>query len=206
VFTSDAAHPRDQLRVVEEMAQPERRPLRRADDVAGDAVRDLGRQATDGAADHGLALPHRLGHPDGEPVADGFLQHDRGRSLERVDLELGVGRKLECHDIGIAGGRLPELREHLPAFGPVAAAPRQHEPHVVVLLHDPVGVDHADGIAGAVDGTDLEEHGLVERYPDPLQDRPDLPPREFPVLVRERVDGRVHDELRYRKMRHEAGA
>src|SRR3989441_4941261 len=121
VLAAGRAHPGDQLRIVEEVADPERRALDRVDRVARRVGDDLLRQTAGVATDHGLALPHRLGGAELEPRTHRLLQDDRGRALERVDLTVRLRRQPEHEDVGVLAGGLPKLVPDLDPIRLVAA-------------------------------------------------------------------------------------
>src|SRR4029077_7948596 len=76
VLAPRRAHARDQLRVVEQMADAEGRPPNRVHGIARPIRDDLLREPAGVAADHGLALPHRLRRTEVELGAYRFLEHD----------------------------------------------------------------------------------------------------------------------------------
>src|SRR5438034_9207306 len=88
-YTTLFRSPRDELGVVEQVTGAEGRPFDRVDDVAGHVVDHLLAEAAADAGDDGLPLPHRLGRGELEADPHRLLQHDRGRALERVDLQIG---------------------------------------------------------------------------------------------------------------------
>src|SRR5207244_11769215 len=123
------------------------RPFGRTDGVTRLTRDDLDGDAASGTADHGLALPHRLGNSQSESLAGRFLKHDRGRALEGVDLKVGRRGQEEDMDIGIVARSLPDLSQDgrtLRLIG--SGAPRMHQPAVVPLLARPVGVDATDRV------------------------------------------------------------
>src|SRR5436853_475894 len=75
------AHARGNLRIVQQMADAERRALDRVHGVTRDAVDDLLREPAREAADDGLAFPHRFRRPEPESALDGLVQHEGGGAL-----------------------------------------------------------------------------------------------------------------------------
>src|SRR5262249_10975904 len=73
---------------IQQLLDPVRRPLDRVREDPRVAVRDLERDAADGARDDGLGLPERLRHGESEPLAQALLQNDRRGALQRVDLDV----------------------------------------------------------------------------------------------------------------------
>src|SRR5947208_7146272 len=163
VLPAGGAHPGDQLRIVEEMADPERRALDRVARVARHVGDDLLREAARVAADHGLAFPHRLGGAELEPRADRFLQDDRRRALERVDLTMRLRRQLEHDDVGVLTGGLEQVAADRAALRFLVGRARQNEPHVVVRLDEAVGVHDAHRVVSGCEGPDLHQQRLVSR-------------------------------------------
>ena len=68
--------------------------------------------------------------------------------------------------------------------------PGQDQPHVVVLLDEPVRVHHAERVVGAREPRDLHQQGLVARDAERGEDLADLARGEVAVALRERVDRR----------------
>src|SRR6266511_1977487 len=192
VLTPGGAHASDQLGIAEEMPGAEGRAFDGLHRVAGDAEDDLDRNPAGDAADDGLALPHGGSHVDPEAARQRLVNHDGGSALERVHLRLWIGRERDDAHVGIVAGRLLQLRQHVAAAARRRA--RQHEPDVVVLLDEPVGVDHAERVVRAVEPTDLEEEGLVPGNAQPVEMNALFGAAHVAVSLGERVHGRVDDE------------
>ena len=75
--------PRAQTRIAQQLNDPFGRLIDRIDEKAVLAIADLAANAADIAADHGGALPHRLGDGEAEAFARRFLQHDGERAAAR---------------------------------------------------------------------------------------------------------------------------
>src|SRR5256885_10135017 len=134
VLAAGGAHPRDELRVVEQVTGSEGRPFDRVDDIAGHVVDHLLAEAAADAGDDGLPLPHRLGRGELEADPHRLLQHDRGRALERVDLQVGLRRQLEHDDVRIVMRGLAQVGQDLEALAIVTGGARQGETGGVMLL------------------------------------------------------------------------
>ena len=65
-----------------------------------------------------------------------------------------------------------------------------------MLLDEPVRVHDADGILSPAEGADLEQQGLVLGHAQRAEDGRDLARPDLPVLLRERIDGRIDHVLR----------
>lgn len=112
VFAGHRSHARHRRRVVQEVADPKRRPLDRMHDESGHFVDDLCGDPARSAANDRLAFPHgfRDGHP--KTLLEGFLDHDCGGALKRVDFSVGFRGQLENMDVGVVFCGLLNLREH----------------------------------------------------------------------------------------------
>src|SRR5215471_12118588 len=195
VLPSGRAHAADQLRIAEEMPDAEGRALHRLHRVAGDARKDLVGYPPSEAAHHGLALPHGRGHVDPEAGADRLVDDDGGCPLEGIHLRLRIGGKEDHAHIGILARRLLHFGEHIVTGA--RGRSREHEAEVVVLLHEPVGVDHAERVVRALELADLKEERLVAGHPQPVEMRRLLAASHVPVPLGERVDGRMDHEPRH---------
>src|SRR5438093_404223 len=161
VLAAGGAHPRDELGVVEQVTGAEGRPFDRVDDVAGHVVDHLLAAAAAEAVDDWLSLPHRLGRGELEADSRRLLQHDRGRALERVDLQVGLRRQLEYDDVRIVMRGLAQVGQDLEALAIVTGGAGQDETDVVMLLDEPVRVHDPDGILSPAEGAHLEQESLV---------------------------------------------
>src|SRR5215470_19227552 len=195
VLPSGRAHAADQLRIAEEMPDAEGRALHRLYRVAGDARKDLVGYPPGEAAHHGLALPHGSGHVDPEAGTERLVDDDGGGPLEGIHLGLRIGGEEDHAHVGILTRRLLHLGEHVVAGA--GGRSREHEAKVVVLLHEPVGVDHAERVVRALELPYLKEEGLVAGHPQPVEMRRLLGPSHVPVPLGERVDGGMDHEARH---------
>ena len=114
----------------------------------------------------GFAFHIALATPSPKSLAR-LLEGDRGRALEGVQLDLGIRGQHDHRDVGIVAGRLLHVGEGVAAGRARRAG--QHEADVVVPLHQPVGVDHAERVVLALEGPHLEQDRLVARHPQPVQ-------------------------------------
>src|SRR6266542_248955 len=194
VLPPGRAHPPDQLWVAEQMPDAEGRAVDGLHRVAGHAEDDLDRNPSGHAADHGLGLPHGSGDVDPEARRQRLVDHDSGAALERVHLRLRIGRQPDDAQVGVIAGRLLDFRQDVVARTRRRAC--EHEPDVVVLLHEPVGIDHSQRVMGAIERPDLEEERLVAGNAQPVEVDGLLGAAHVAVPLGERVDGRVNDEAR----------
>src|SRR5262249_1669119 len=102
-----------EARVAEQLANSKRHPLDAVDEIARAAVDDLAPDASDRAADHRSALPHRLGDRQPAPLLQRLLHHHRRGALERVDPARSAALHDQRVDVGISGGLLTYFVEHL---------------------------------------------------------------------------------------------
>src|SRR3990172_1629077 len=99
-------------------------------------------------------------------------------------------------DIRVMTGGFPHLRQHRrPLRIVVGAAACQNQPAVLVPLHQPVRVDHADRVLKAIEPGDLKEDRLVPGNTKALKRPVQLPLAEVTILLAQRVNRWVHQEL-----------
>src|SRR5262249_34651636 len=184
VLPSGRAHAADQLRIAEEMPDAEGRALHRLHRVAGDAGKDLVGYPPGEAAQQGLSLRRGRGHVEPEAGDQGLVDDDGGCPLEGIHLRLRIGGKEDHAHVGILARRLLHFGEHIVAGA--GGRSREHEAEVVVLLHEPVGVDHAERVVRALELAGLKEERLVAGHPQPVEMRGLLAPAPRPGPLRPR--------------------
>ncbi len=166
--------------------------------MAGHAVVDLVHDPAGRSADHRVALPHRLGHDQPEPLTCRLLDHHVTARLERVDLQR-VGQVVAAQPVqraqhvdvgvvpGVGEGRGVELQALRVVVRHVAHQRQLHVRHA--LLHQPVGVDHAQRVLPRIEPGDLGHQRPAAGDPEPaLQDVTGQRPGQPLVLRRQRVD------------------
>ena len=117
----------------------------------------------------------------------------------------GSGRQHDHAEVGIAGRRLLDLSERIPAAR-CRRRPREHEADVVVLLHEAIRIDDTQRVAHALEGTDLQQDRLVAQHVQAVELQHLLAPRHLAVAVRQRVDRRMDHEARDRERRRRTSA
>ena len=178
------------------MVDPESRPLRGVDRKPGHAVHQLDGDPPGKSSDDGFSLPHGLGHGQTEPLAERFLQDDRGGALQGVDLHVGVRREEEDQDVRIVPGGLADLGQDLFSFGIVRSpSPGQDEANVMMLFNQPVGLDHPQRVLETVKAGYLEKKGFVPGNPQTIEDFLLLSGGKLPVFVAQRIDGGIDEKL-----------
>src|SRR3972149_2881606 len=200
VLPARLAHPPHPFRVLEELAYPVGRPLRRMHEVTRDALYYLERYAADVPAYDRLFLPERLCHDKAEALSRGLLQGYRGAPLQGVYLPGAEGRQEEYMYVRVSGCLLLHLGKDLLAFRVVGSgAAREHETAVVVFLREPVRLYDPKGVLEGVEPRHLQQYGFVQGDAEPLVDDPHLLVLEVHVLLGERVYRGLHEELLYRE-------
>src|SRR5579859_2985858 len=92
-------------RIAQNLAHAYRALLRALNQITGDAVLDLQRDAADIAADYGPLFPKPFRNGEPEALAQGFLQDDAGVALEGVDLKITDAIEVRKQmNIGVSAG------------------------------------------------------------------------------------------------------
>ncbi len=145
------------------------------DDIPCHIVDDLGPDATRDPPDHRLALPHRFGNGEAKSFFDGFLEHDGGRSLEGIDLNIRFWWELKDMYIGVVSSPFLNLTKEGLSFRIVRhPAPGQDESAIVMLFHKPVGHERAEGVFEPLKPRHLQENGFISWNAQPVQGLVDL--------------------------------
>ena len=170
---------------------------RRRDEPARLTVDDLIDDPARLAADGRPSLPERLAHRQAEAFPDRLLDHRGGVDLERVHLDRAhVVQVREDVDVRVARGVGDGLVVELPALR-VVVRHRADERELdvrMLLLHEPVRVDHAERVLPRVEPRDLREQRPRDVDPELVDDVRGVLGRQRHVLRRERVDRRRPDE------------
>ena len=74
-------------------------------------------------------------------------------------------------------GRLEQLRQDLVPLRLAVADAYQHEPHVVMTLDEPVGVDDAERVVRSCERADLHQQRFVAGHAQRREDLADVPRR-----------------------------
>ena len=99
-------------------------------------------------------------------------------------------------DVAIVGSPVTALGQHRLAFGIVGGGPtHQEQLAVVVLLRQPVGLDHAERVLEAVEARDLGHEWPPGVEAEARHDRLDGARIELAVLVRQGIDGGRDEHL-----------
>ena len=160
-------------------------------------MNNLQRYAADGAGHHGLFLPQPFGHRQPEALLERLLNNDRRAALKGVDLERRPRRQVQDMDVRVAVGHLFDLFQNRSALGVVLCAPAGQDQLAArnEFLHLLIGLNHADRVLQPVKAGDLGNDGPLGINVEFLQHVANLLRLQFPVLLRQRVDGGVEQVL-----------
>ena len=196
VLLAGESAPPPLARVVQDLEAGLGAGLGRVDEPARLPVHDLGADPTHVAGHRRAPLPERLAHREPEALLDRLLDHGLGVHLERVHLDRAdVVEVREDVDVGVVGGVGDGLVVEVPALRVVVRhRADERELHVGnLVLHEPVGVDHAERVLPGVEPGDLRQQRPADVDPELVDDVRGVLGRERHVLRGERIDRRRPD-------------
>src|SRR6266853_5563832 len=169
-------------------------------------VNDLQRNAAHGGSHDGPLLPQRLGYGQSESFPETLLDDDRGRALQRVDLERGGCRELEYVNARIAADSVANLFEHGRSLRIVGrASSGKHELAVEIALHNLEGAYDAKRVFQPVEARDLRDDRPAPIDAELVEHALDEPGGQLAVLVRQRIDRWKEQILGNRQLLSERG-
>jgi len=193
-----------QASMLQQIANPQRRALRRADQESGMVVDHLEFDSADIAADDGLSFPHRLRNRKAKAFTDGFLHYQVGNALEGVDGAMGISRQEQQVNIRVAIGLILHFLKDPFAFGIIRRpAAGQHQLKGSKPPGEAAGTNGPHRVLEAVKAGNLHHNGALGVEVKALPHLVDLDRVQFHVLVTQRVDTGRNEVLRMRKGLHE---